>query len=363
LTKAFFGRTKRAALLGDAAGKGQLYRKFFFMKSFRLFGLLALILVMAGSWGFLVHRTTTQLAVYQLPENLQYFFYENLDYLVRYSVRPDQRRNSDPSEGPKHFIDIERFGPNAVNSMPLDWKGAVAKYGEDSLKKNGIVPYWVVDQKNKLTAAFKSGNRDSILYYAADLAHYIEDAHVPLHTTENHDGQLTGQKGMHSLWESMIPEIELTNYNLYEEHKATYLKKPEEAIWKAVRESNALLPQMFAQETEVSKSFTDSTKYRIQMRNGRESKSYSSAFARAYAQRLGNSINQQLLKSAHLVADFWYTSWVDAGKPNIDGLMKAPVSAGQRAAWAQEVISYKTNQLLKNKMLRARENAGSSSGD
>lgn len=316
------------------------------------------LLLSLCSWGFLVHRTSTQLAVYQLPDNLQPFFYENLDYLVRYSVRPDERRNSDPSEGPKHFIDAERFGPDALDKMPHDWSAAVAQYGEDSLKKNGYVTYWVINQKNKLTEAFRSGNRDSILFYATDLAHYVEDANVPLHTTENHDGQLSGQRGLHSLWESMIPEIELTGYNLYEEHKATYLKKPDDAIWKAAREAHALLPQLFALEKEVSKDFTDSTKYRVQIRNGRESKSYSTAFAKAYAQRLGPSINAQLLKSAHLVSDFWYTAWVDAGKPAIDAWLKAPVTPEQRSAWAQELISYKTNQLLQNKMLRAREKQG-----
>ncbi|RYY38725.1 MAG: hypothetical protein EOO08_12975 [Chitinophagaceae bacterium] len=325
--------------------------------------LLAIVIVGLSSWGFLVHRTSTQLAVYQLPETMQHFFYDGMDYLVRYSVRPDQRRNGDPSEGPKHFIDIERFGANAATAMPLDWNSAVARYGEDSLKRNGIVPYWVINQKEKLTEAFRSGNRDSILFYATDLAHYIGDANVPLHTTENHDGQLTGQKGMHSLWESAIPEIELASYSLYEAHEATYLKNPEEAIWKAVREANALLPQMFAMEKEVSKDFTDSTKYRYQMRNGRESRSYSSAFARAYAQKLAPGINQQLLKSGHLIADFWYTAWVDAGKPNLDGLLKAPATAQGRSAWAQELISYKTNQLLQNKMLRAREKQESGGGD
>ncbi|RYY64557.1 MAG: hypothetical protein EOO12_09355 [Chitinophagaceae bacterium] len=324
------------------------------MRTIRYLFFAALVIGLS-SWGFLVHRTSTQLALYQLPEKLQPFFYENLDYLVRYSVRPDQRRNSDKSEGSKHFIDAERFGPGGLAGMPHDWNAAVAKYGEDSLLRNGYVTYWVINQKGKLTEAFKSGNRDSILFYAADLAHYIEDAHVPLHTTENHDGQLTNQKGMHSLWESMIPEIELSSYNLYEEHKATYLKKPEEAIWKAALDANALLPQMFALETETSKAFTDSTKYRYQMRNGRESRSYSTAFAKAYAERLAPTINQQLVRSAHLVADFWYSAWVDAGKPNLDGLMKEPISAQTRSAWAQELISYKTNQLLKNHMLRARE--------
>ncbi|RYY84290.1 MAG: hypothetical protein EOO15_19640 [Chitinophagaceae bacterium] len=324
------------------------------MRHFRVL-LLAVLVVGLSSWGFLVHRTSTQLAIYQLPNEMQPFFYDQLDYLVRYSVRPDQRRNSDKSEGPKHFIDAERFGPGGLAAMPRDWNAAVAKYGEDSLFHNGYVPYWVINQKAKLTEAFRSGNRDSILFYAADLAHYVGDANVPLHTTENHDGQLTGQKGMHSLWESAIPEIELASYNLYEDHKATYLAKPDETIWKAVREANALLPQMFAMEKEVSKDFTDSTKYRVQMRNGRESRSYSSAFARAYSAKLAPSINQQLLKTGHMIADFWYTAWVDAGKPKLEGLLKEPVSAQGASAWAQELISYKTNQLLKNKMLRARE--------
>jgi len=39
-----------------------------------------------GSWAFLIHRTVNQLAIYQLPP----FFYENIDYLVQHSVRPDQ---------------------------------------------------------------------------------------------------------------------------------------------------------------------------------------------------------------------------------------------------------------------------------
>jgi hypothetical protein len=270
-------------------------------------------------------------------------------------VRPDQRRNSDPTEAPKHFIDLEDYGAEAVNAMPIGWKEAVAKYSEDTLKKYGYVPYWVPVMKERLTEAMRAGNKDSILFYAADLAHYIEDAHVPLHTTNNHDGQRTGQKGMHSLWESAIPEIELTGYQLYEDHKAQYIRKPDEAIWAAVRSANSLLPQMFEAERETSRSFTDSTKYRVQMRNGRESRSYSSAFAKAYARNLGNTINQQLLASAHMVADFWYTCWLDAGKPKLEQLLPAPMPIEKKAMWLKELQSYQNGTLLKDGLLRARQ--------
>ena len=320
------------------------------------------LLVVCSSWGFLVHRTIHQLAIYQLPKGLQPFFYEQKDYLVKYSVRPDERRNTDSTEANKHFIDFEAFGDSAAWKMPHDWNAAVQRYSKDTLLEYGYVPYQVMVVKARLTEAFRQKNKDSILFYAADLGHYIADAHVPLHTSINYDGQLTGQKGLHSLWESVVPEIELTHYNLYSQHKAQYLKRPEERLWKALQEAHVLLGDVFRQEKEASKEFTDSTKYRVQVRRGREVKSYTTAFAKAYNARLGTTINEQLLKSSNLVADFWYTAWVDAGKPDLSSLVK-PMTAEQKAAYKQEVKAYKKNELLKSKLLMARRDQREGAGE
>ena len=325
------------------------------MRKYLMIAVAVVAVAFFSSWGFLVHRTSTQLAVYQLPKSLQPFFHQNMDYLVKNSVRPDQRRNSDKTEAPKHYIDLEPFGDSAAWKMPMEWNAAVARYSKDSLEKYGYVPYVVMTMKDRLTAAFRNGNRDSILFYAADMAHYIEDANVPLHTSINHDGQLTGQKGLHSLWESFVPEIELTNYNLHSGHKAKYLPQPDVAIWTAVRRAHLLLPQLFAEEREASKGFVDSTKYRVQMRNGRESKSYTTAFAKAYSQRLGSTINNQLLNSASLLADFWYTSWVDAGKPDLNAVLKQAYNKADKKSWKREYKSYKRNKLLSDSLLISRQ--------
>ena len=98
-------------------------------------------------------------------------------------------------------------------------KRAVEKYSWDTLKKYGYVPYQILIEDSLLVNALKQKNADSIFFYAVDLAHYIEDANVPLHTTNNYDGQLTNQKGLHALWESTIPELELSDYNLYKSIK------------------------------------------------------------------------------------------------------------------------------------------------
>ncbi|MBG9377217.1 hypothetical protein I5907_13325 [Panacibacter sp. DH6] len=320
--------------------------------------ILLLLIVTNGSWGFLVHKTTHQLATYELPKPLCSFFYKHIDYLQYNAVRPDVRRNTDKSEEAKHYIDFEAYGDSAAYKMPLHWNDAVKKYSADTLLAYGYVPYQVITIQQKLTAAFRQMNTDSILFYAADLGHYIEDANVPLHTSLNYDGQLTNQKGLHALWESVVPEIEINNYNLATKHRAKYIKHKEQAVWNALRRSHALTKDVFAKELEVSRRFTDATKYRIQNRNGKEVKYYTTDFAKAYAAALGNSINEQLIYSANMVADFWYTAWVDAGRPDVSNLPNAALTNTEQEQLKKELHSFKHNKLIKDGFLRAKEKAG-----
>ncbi len=318
-------------------------------KKMGISALLLVVLIGFSSWGFLVHRTINQLAIYSLPAPLQSYFHADMKYLVENAPRPDIRRNTDRTEDTKHFIDLEMFGPNAANDMPLDWASAVKKYSEDTLKKYGWGPYNAMMQMEHLTNAFKSKNKDSILFYAADLGHYIGDLHVPLHTTANYDGQLTGQKGLHGLWESFIPELKISEYQLYNKHQATYLKHPAEALWKDVRHANALLPEMFAKEKALTVKFTPETKYKVQMRYGKESKMYTKEFAEAYALELGPTINGQLIASANMISDFWYTAWVNAGKPDLG------TTRGLSKELEAELKSYQSNELIKNDLLLSKK--------
>ena len=311
--------------------------------------LVAVIFIVSmSSWGFLVHRTTNQIAIYTLPEPLRSFFYQDMTYLVGNSTRPDTRRNTDKSEATKHFIDLEAYGPNAANEMPLNWDAAVKIYTKDSLLKYGWVPYLIIEQLEKLTAAFKSKDKDSILFYAADLGHYIGDAHVPLHTSINYDGQLTGQKGLHSLWESFVPELTIDQYQLYNPHHTKYIKNPNEAIWADIRKTAVLVPEMLAVEKQVSTNFTSGSKYKTVMRYGRLTEVYTKEFAEAYAKGLGATVNNQLIASANMIADFWYTAWVNAGKPSF---ITRDISLNLSA----ELKSFQLNRLIQDELLLAKK--------
>jgi hypothetical protein len=83
----------------------------------------------------------------------------------------------------------------------------VRRYGKDFVEKNGTLPWRVEEIQRKLSEAFTQTTpyaRDNIKFFASVLGHYVGDAHVPFHAALNYDGQLTGQWGIHSRFETEL---------------------------------------------------------------------------------------------------------------------------------------------------------------
>ncbi|MHA8066900.1 zinc dependent phospholipase C family protein [Aquirufa sp. ROCK2-A2] len=312
---------------------------------------LCVITFISASWGFLAHKTLQQISIYQLPDELGTFFYANQDYLVQNSIRPDVRRKDDKTEDCKHYLDMDAhvFGPNYLTDIPHDFQAAIKKYSIDSLRKEGLVPWEVNRVYGRLVNAFKHNMKDSVLFYAADLGHYVADAHVPLHTTKNHDGQLTGQKGMHVLWESLVPEEELVSYQLYVPTQVSYIKNPQDFIFQILHESHAMLPEMFRVEKEVTAEIGEENKHEMVEKYGRKMKYYTKGFIRAYGKKLGPSIQQRMLISSNRVASFWYSAWKDAGSP--DWVKKDESLKAVMGNYSSEKEMWKSNQLIKQQKL------------
>jgi hypothetical protein len=169
--------------------------------------LIAAIPSPAYCWGFYGHRQINSIAVYLLPPSMLLLYKKQLPFLAEHAIDPDKRRYAVAEEGPRHYIDMDHYGEYPYPLLPRKWEQAVQKFSEDSLRAHGIVPWHVPLMLNRLTAAFRKKDLAGILKNSAELGHYIADAHVPLHTSSNHNGQFTNQKGIHGFWESRIPEL------------------------------------------------------------------------------------------------------------------------------------------------------------
>jgi hypothetical protein len=260
------------------------------------------------------------MAVFTLPPQMIGFYKENIEYITAHAVDPDKRRYASKNEAPRHYIDIDHYakeGENPFDNMPRYWKDAVEKYTEDTLQAYGIVPWHVSKMVGYLTYAFKNKDANAILRTSADLGHYIGDAHVPLHTTENYNGQLTGQRGIHGLWESRIPEITAENFD-YLVGRSSYIKYPIHAIWDAVEESNSHLDSVLLIEKDLTRKFPVDQKYAFEQRGQSTVKQYSKEYALAYDIRMGDMVEARMLKAIQMVGSLWFTAWVNAGQPNLE---------------------------------------------
>jgi len=290
---------------------------------------LFLVARQAHAWGFFGHRLLNRLAVYTLPPGMVGFYKANIEYLTVNATRPDSRRTVVPGEAPKHFLDVDRYGDSAEYKLPRKYADAVARYGEDSLLRHGIVPWNVVSMKNQLTAAFKAKDTDRILSLSADLGHYIADACVPLHTTRNYNGQLTGQRGIHGLWESRLPELLSADYDLFT-GKAQYLERPSDAIWAAVIRSHAAVDSVLRFEKQLTADYQEDQKFGYEQRGSQTVRAYSREFSKAYHARLNGQVERQLRYAAALIGDFWFTCWVDGGSPDLRQLQYTPSTKEQQ---------------------------------
>jgi hypothetical protein len=270
-------------------------------------------------WGFWGHEHINRMAVFTLPFPMLNLYKDNIEFITNHSVDPDKRRYVDSTEASHHFIDIDHYGKYPFPNLPHYWKDAVAKYSEDTLKKYGVVPWYVLLMLDKLTTAFKEKDKYLILHYSADLGHYIADAHVPLHCSSNYNGQLTHQEGIHALWESRIPELFGDKYN-FSVGKAAYLKNPSKRIWEVVLESALEVDSVVSIEKKLGKQFSDDKKYEMQKRNSKAVKAYSQDYVKAYSDHLNGMVERRLRESILDVGSFWYTAWVNAGQPNLNNL-------------------------------------------
>ncbi len=172
------------------------------MKNKILLSVLLLITLSVNgySWGDKGHQIIMQKALQILPVELGYLNNWK-DYLSAQVLDADNRKAADKSEGPKHYIDMDFYPEFLKGEMVLNKDSLLQKYGQDTVTRIGLLPWATLDTYNNLITAFREKDRDKVLIFIADLAHYVGDGHQPMHTVLNYDGQLTGQKGVHFKYE------------------------------------------------------------------------------------------------------------------------------------------------------------------
>jgi len=277
-------------------------------------------------WGFFAHQKINFYASFLLPPEMMVLYKSNISFISEHAIDPDKRRYAIKEEGPRHYLDIDKYGKYPYPDLPRKWDDAVAKFGIDTLMQHGIVPWHVQVMLLRLTDAFRDKNYSRILKNSAEIGHYISDAHVPLHASSNHNGQYTNQKGIHGFWESRVPELLAEKQWDFFIGKAQYIKNPGEFIWDRVLESALAADSVLLFERQLTEQFAPDKKFSFEERNGIVIRQYSTAFTIAFNNKLDGMVERRMRQSIFAIASFWFTAWVNAGQPDLKSLAKQKFS-------------------------------------
>lgn len=263
------------------------------------------------AWGFEAHKFIADRMIELLPPELKPLFEARRTFIVERAIDPDLWRTVGwEEEPPNHFLDMdhEAFGPYPFNGLPRDYTDAVQKFGRQFIHTQGLLPWRTSEFYGRLQREFESLNRkpapgyasDNIVLFAAVIAHYVSDGHVPLHSVINYNGQLSGQEGLHSRWES----------ELFERNRATLkiapppvkpVTVPREAMFEILLASNRATANVLESDLKAAA--------------GREF--YDDDYFAAFAAGTLPTLERRLNEAISSVASFIVGAWEAAGKPAV----------------------------------------------
>ena len=278
---------------------------------------LFLLVVLTVGWGFPVHRHINRSAAEALPEPLRGWFMAEVDWLASHATDADKRKHTVEREAPRHYIDVDAPALACLDTLgEAPWYSqATSACTEDTLWAYGVLPWQLQWTYDKLVVAMDSLDRAGILRYAADLGHYVADAHVPLHTTLNYNGQLTGQEGIHAVWETRLPALFGGRYNLVV-HEVGYVSDVPSAAWEMVAQSHQHVALLLEKERQTTLAWEGSSWVR-EARGGTMQLQQEPDWCEAYHKELGGMVELRWRAAIGSVSALWYSAWVDAGQPDL----------------------------------------------
>lgn len=270
------------------------------------------------SWGFFGHKLINEMAIYAIPpSSLLIFLKSHREEIIKQSVNPDKRRHMVDGEAAKHYLDADLYEQALpLDTIPRQWKLAVEKFSEDTLLKHGICPWHLERLFYRLSEAFATKNLPLAIKLCAESGHYIGDLHVPLHSTRNYNGQLSGQHGIHALWESRLPELFSSDYQFYV-GRAEWLPSVRDAIWDAFEASVGARDSVLSIEKRLSDFFSPNERYEWEQKGQAMQRIYSRVYAARYHHELNQMVERRMIAAIRFIANYWYSAWLYAGSPDL----------------------------------------------
>ena len=127
--------------------------------------------------------------------------------------------------------------------------------------------------------------------------------------------------------------------------RAKYIKNPLETAWEIVEASFRAKDSVLLFEAALHGSFSLDKKYSHVQRGQSFIKNYSKEYSNEYHVMLSGMVERRMRASVFMAGCFWYTAWVNAGKPDLNKLTDKEISAELKAKLKEEEKMWRTGKI------------------
>jgi hypothetical protein len=256
----------------------------------------------AFAWGANAERLATANAIQTLPPAMAGFFQANRDSVVAHSTDPLDWLAKDPHERPNHSIQLDHYGLFPFDALPRDYKAAVHKYGRHAIEAHGLLPWQIGVYSERLTNALRDGNWSEARQMAGVLAAYVTEAHDPFNTTEVLLGRKVGQPGINERFSvSLVDRYQ--SFLFIRPADAMFIKDPTDYAFDMCLGAHSHIEQVLLADRLAHQGLAN----------------YSDEYYDRFYARAGSVLLRELTDAATDIGSYWYTAWVNAGRPALPG--------------------------------------------
>lgn len=262
----------------------------------------------AWAWGFTAHQFIMRRAIDLLPPEIRPFFEQRREEVVVRVKDPDLWRTAGWPEDPNHFMDFgaKEYGDYPFTALPRSYTAALEKFGQATLTRNGRLPWRYAEVFGSLRRGFEGFARnsafapDEVVLFSGVAAHYIQDAHQPLHASDNYDGQLTGQRGLHARFETDLFERYHSRLT-FTPPTMTPIRGPEDVAWTVLLDSYQQVDALLRADKAAIEGLEQ----------------YDDRYYERLFNATGALMTRQISRAITATAATITGAWVEAGRPSV----------------------------------------------
>ncbi len=284
----------------------------FLKHTFPIIFLLALV-VLLSSWGHIGHYKISTNASLSFNQEMNQF-HQWTSMLAEHASDADIRKQWDPTEGPKHYIDIDNY-PEFLTTgvIPEIMDSAIALHGSSFVYDQGILPWATKTTFDSLQSCFERGDWENAVLFASDLGHYIADGHMPFHITRNYNGQFTGNYGIHSRYESEMIEM-FNSQIIYQGDQIDSIENVSNYIFNYLYSNYPYVDSLLAAD-DYAQNIAGNTN--------------SSQYYTALWEQTENITISMFKKASHAITELIYTAWLNSGSPIISSIFSPSINKAE----------------------------------